>query len=742
MSVKLEIIVDDKGSDKLKKFSDEAGRAGTAVQNAGKKMESTWNQIDKSVGKLHDKIKSFATSIPAKLGFAGFITAGVQIVNMASKEEESLRRLQTAVEIIGGSWDTAKPKIDSFIASMQKMTRFGDSDMIPIIQEITQLTGSLELGLEGSKIAADMAASGLFDLGTTGRYVAMAMSGEVEMLGRYIPQLRASSGLINENMSATQKWAVAKDILNKKFGGAAEKDLSSFRGILSSLKNYLEDVAEKAGGLITVRLVPMFKEWRDKVIEFIESGKLDEWADKASKKVGELFDKFKGLMGFLSDNLETLRFLGIAIGTIVVAVELWTGVQWLLNAALTANPVGLIIMAIGALAGVIDIIVRKTVGWAAVWDVVKNAAQTWWNYMVFLGKSIYDWVTTLSDLLKGFGKVLEGVFTLSPKKITEGWNTIKNTTVTFIENIADNFESTSKAIIDTWTKTADEIVNEINKVPDKIDVDKVGQAGQATGQRFMEGFKIGMIVGGPRMPEPKTFEPITFEDFVPKEEEISTSAKAFEDAFQASANIVGQELSNLWEDVFGEANSVFEMMAKSFVTTFINAIIQIEARIWASRLYKLMTGTDTGSAGEKSIFDTILSIAGLFLHQGGLVMHGGGMVPDWAGGRFGGYGAIPRMHGGGIRPNERYTLLESGEYVTRKEAVTPQTYPTLRYINQTGTMPQSPVIHIHREGLNIQGGGYDQSMVDQIVREVGLSDDQLAEKVKRIVVSRRLSSTV
>ena len=55
-----------------------------------------------------------------------------------------------------------------------------------------------------------------------------------------------------------------------------------------------------------------------------------------------------------------------------MATSVWTGIQWALNAALTANPVGLIIIAIIALIAVIAYVGYKTDGWGKQWSSVVN----------------------------------------------------------------------------------------------------------------------------------------------------------------------------------------------------------------------------------------------------------------------------------------------------------------------------------------------------------------------------------
>lgn len=60
------------------------------------------------------------------------------------------------------------------------------------------------------------------------------------------------------------------------------------------------------------------------------------------------------------------------------ATKVWAGAQWLLNAAMSANPIGLVIVAIAALVTVIVLIATKTTWfqrlWKVAWGGIKSAA--------------------------------------------------------------------------------------------------------------------------------------------------------------------------------------------------------------------------------------------------------------------------------------------------------------------------------------------------------------------------------
>lgn len=156
-----------------------------------------------------------------------------------------------------------------------------------------------------------------------------------------------------------------------------------------------------------------------------------------------------------------------------VGATIWTGAQWLLNAALTANPIGIVVVAIAALvAGLVWAYnnidgFRKIVdeSWAAIkkafvagWDRLKKIFTDWNGTM----NKVKGWFSNLGrSIMKGFEgagswlwlegrKVLKGLW----EGITNGWTDIEewfidlgNTIGEFFEEAGDWLVEAGKAIL-------------------------------------------------------------------------------------------------------------------------------------------------------------------------------------------------------------------------------------------------------------------------------------------------------
>ena len=116
-----------------------------------------------------------------------------------------------------------------------------------------------------------------------------------------------------------------------------------------------------------------------------------------------LFSGFGKMLAFVTN---ATKMQALWTGIVSTATKVWTGVQWLLNAALTANPIGLIIVAVAALIGVITYVVSKTEGWGQAWKHTINGAKLLFKAYV---ESVKLYFTTMvNGIMIGIDKIKLG----------------------------------------------------------------------------------------------------------------------------------------------------------------------------------------------------------------------------------------------------------------------------------------------------------------------------------------------
>lgn len=204
-----------------------------------------------------------------------------------------------------------------------------------------------------------------------------------------------------------------------RVGGASKKmgdDVGSSAKKLDEHANGLANVGEKADGAET-KLIGVH-DIIDGTSAIMQgpgkagiSGYVQGWADLAG-----------GLAPIILSLAETkVGTLAVAAGQKIAAAatKVWEGAQWLLNAALDANPIGLAVIGIAALIAVVVLIATKTTWFQSIWKVtwswVKTAASDAWNFI----KQIPGWIGSAFSKVASF---ISAPFRAAFNYISDAWN--------------------------------------------------------------------------------------------------------------------------------------------------------------------------------------------------------------------------------------------------------------------------------------------------------------------------------
>lgn len=167
--------------------------------------------------------------------------------------------------------------------------------------------------------------------------------------------------------------------------------------------------------------------------------------------------------------------------TIIRAVTVaWTAVQWLLNAALTANPIGLVIGLIAALVAAIIWVATQTTFfqdvWAALsqflmeawanivsffttlWEGVVAVFTTAWEAIVAFLTPIFEFIAAIiktyidiwTNVFLVFAAVLKTIWDAISNVVTTVWNAIVAFLTPIITNIANFIRTTIQNVQNVW----------------------------------------------------------------------------------------------------------------------------------------------------------------------------------------------------------------------------------------------------------------------------------------------------
>jgi len=223
-----------KSTEELVKLQKEATSVGSSFKKIGETAAGVF-----AGGLL---TKGFEAASNALSSFVGVISDSI---GAASAQEDAVNRLNVALASSGNFSKQASQDLQAFANQLQATTKFEDDTILNTSALITALTGLSGKALQDATLAtANLSAALGKDLESSATIVSKALEGDVAGLQKYGIEVKKGA-------TDTETLTNVITSLNKQFGGAAEGQVKTFSGALTSLKNTFGDLLEEIGFTIT-----------------------------------------------------------------------------------------------------------------------------------------------------------------------------------------------------------------------------------------------------------------------------------------------------------------------------------------------------------------------------------------------------------------------------------------------------------------------------------------------------------
>lgn len=359
-------------------------------------------------------------------------------------------------------------------ANSQFSQTFGDleKDATSAISEIAKSTGILETRLKGTgagiyafarssgastEEAMSLMQTALVATADSAAYYDKSLEESAETLQSFLKGNFANDAALGVSATEFTRNAKASELFGKKYNDLSEiqKQQTLLKMVTDAqeLSGAMGQAAREADGWENVQgnLNETWKQFQSQVgtpfleaiipvIQDITSG-FKEWADTVDwdafgEKVKTALGKVKDVGMWIIDNKDTI-IAGLAgIGTAMLvmnvanmingvvtafkafklAQEGATVAQWLLNVAMNANPIGIIVAAIAGLVVAFVVLWKKCEGfrnfWIGLWDGIKKAAKAVADWFVEAWGAVSVWFQETWDKIKQFA--------------SDAWEGIKN----------------------------------------------------------------------------------------------------------------------------------------------------------------------------------------------------------------------------------------------------------------------------------------------------------------------------
>lgn len=389
--------------------------------------DSDWGApLDRAEGKTKAFGSNTLSTIKGVVGGVAALWGGVELtqkfvegINYASDLNETLSKSQNIFgEQAAGmeKWaSTATTSVGlSQNAALAAAAGFGDM--------FTQIGFT---GVEAAKMSqnvvqasADLGSFSNLDTADVADRMSAAFRGEYDSLQAVIPGINAARvesealAMTGKDTAASltaQEKAAAVLAIVQKDGAKAMGDFARTSDGYANSSKIVNAQMEELGGKLGALVLPMLQGLQQLLLE-------------------QIIPAFESLVGWIAQNQEMLLQIGTAIAiagaawlVMTAGVAAYNGVmtvyraivaagsvaQWAMNAAMAANPVGLVVIAIAALIAILVLLIMN-------WDaVVAWVTEVWGGFVGWLGETLNNIGTWWSEVWGGivafFTELWEGL---------------------------------------------------------------------------------------------------------------------------------------------------------------------------------------------------------------------------------------------------------------------------------------------------------------------------------------------
>ena len=487
----------DYANSALVDMSDNANKMGTdmesiknAYQGFAKQNYTMLDNLKLGYGGTQEEMKRLLSDAEKLTGQRYDISSFADIT-------QAIHAIQTQMDITGttakeasttisGSWGSLKAAFENTLVSLTTGGKMFDQSLDALVDSAKTFGQNVIPAITGA----------LSGVGSLIESLAPVIVAELpSMVSDILPHLvSATKSLVTGLIS--QLPALGKAVLDaipSIFDGMTdvigESSVGKLKGSFEGLKNTITDTFSNIG--------PMLK-------DFCEGG-ISTFCDALSTAM----DLASGAISVIEALSPVIGAVAGAIITYKGAVLLWnaaetaknvvmgisTAAQWALNVAMTANPIGIVIVAIGALVGAFIVLWNKSEGfrnfWINLWEKVKAIVTSAWE-----------------GIKAGFEKIKNGISAVKEKvstmwngvkeKTSELWGGVKNVVSEKLNNIKSTYDAHGRGLkgatfaaiegVKEYYRTGYDAINQLTGGKLGEVVNAVGEKMEVVKGKFSEAF--------------------------------------------------------------------------------------------------------------------------------------------------------------------------------------------------------------------------------------------------------------
>ena len=307
--IQLVVELDDNGTPKVSKLEDALESMGRETQKTERKWKNSFKGMSGAVDKVHRKVQSMATSVPAMLGMAGIAGSLGIAVKQGIAFNATLEATESRFETILGSATMAKQVVRDLVSfSASTPFQLTEINEAAVILESFGLSGDKNLRLVGDAAAA--AQRPLTEIAMILGRIKSGAFGEAFMrlaeTGLATREMLTAEGLSFDaggsfTGSASQAIAAVSQIIETRFSGMMGRLSQTWLGQWSTMVDNWSLFIGKLARPLFERLKPRISEITETLKRWSQDGTIEVIADRFATNIDRMIGRAKSFSGALGD---------------------------------------------------------------------------------------------------------------------------------------------------------------------------------------------------------------------------------------------------------------------------------------------------------------------------------------------------------------------------------------------------------------------------------------------------------
>lgn len=386
---------------------------------------SEFNKLDRAIGDHLTKTQKVQqavskAAVPAGIALAAMGAAAVVATKAAAEDAAAQEKLAGQLTRVAGANTQAVAAAEDFISALSQQVGVADDELRPALGKLATATGDVQKAQDLLKLSLDVSAQTGKPLEAVTTALGKAYGGNLGALKKLIPGF-------DESIIKSKDFTKAQAELARLTGGAAQESANTASGQFRRLGITLSETQEAIGGA----LLPIL----NALLPVLQS--VATWVQNNTDVVVAAAAAFAGIAATIVVTNAVMKAWNAVTVIARAATAAFTAVQWLFNAALTANPIGLVIVAVAAFAAGMVLLyekfepVRNAVdtlfeALKPVGEWIKTAFVIYWQSLVTVFNAYKTAVELVIGAVGGIVEGFKGAWSWLKSTFTPVWNTLEN----------------------------------------------------------------------------------------------------------------------------------------------------------------------------------------------------------------------------------------------------------------------------------------------------------------------------